>query len=149
MSATTKWVTAIVSLLSVNVIAMVILATVATNGTTQVIPAYYDRAVHYDDAIDQAARNRVLGWHATAKLVGGQVAVDVRDPSGAVVRGHVHVTGYQRAHAADKIDVDLAPGADGEYRGTVPSSRAGVHDLTIVVERGGDRFVQQAAIEAR
>jgi len=46
-----KWTIAIAGLLGVNVVASVVLAMTASHGSSQVIPDYYERAVHYDDAI--------------------------------------------------------------------------------------------------
>jgi hypothetical protein len=40
MTASRKWTIAIVTLLGINVIAMVILAILATNGDTKVLPEY-------------------------------------------------------------------------------------------------------------
>jgi nitrogen fixation protein FixH len=149
----TRWIVAIVALLAINVIAGVILAVAATNGHTQVIPAYYERAVHYDDALDEATRSTALGWRAHAEIVGQAIAVDVRDASGAPLGGSgeavVRVTGYQRAHASDVIDTALVLGSDGRYHGSLLGARRGVYDVAISVERGHDRFVQRAAIEAR
>ena len=148
MTARAKWIVAIVGLLAGNVLAMTALAVTASHGHSQVIPAYYERAVHYDDAIDEAARSRALGWHATATLAGGELVVTARDSTGVTLAGaRVHVAGYQRAHAGDGFDVELA--ADGDrYRAPVPA-RAGACDIQITIERGGARFVERAAIEAR
>jgi hypothetical protein len=46
MTAGKKWLLAIVGLLAANMIAMIVLTVIATNGASQVIPAYYNRAVH-------------------------------------------------------------------------------------------------------
>jgi nitrogen fixation protein FixH len=149
MTAATKWIIAIVGLLAINVSAQVALAVTATNGNTQIIPEYYDKGVHYDDAIDQATKTRALGWHASAVIAGGALVVVVVDRHGAPLVAHVHVTGYQRAHANDVIDLELARGDDGRYHAAIPSSRLGTHDLTIAVTRGDERFVAQAVVEAR
>ena len=55
MTPRLRWILAIAGLLGGNVIAMVILAVVANNGGTQVIPAYYDKAAHYDDELTDSA----------------------------------------------------------------------------------------------
>lgn len=142
-----KWILGIIGLLAANAIAMAILAVTAANGHSQVIPAYYERAVHYDDALDQAAANRALGWRITAELVGGTVIVDVRDRSDHPITGaRVHVIGYQRAHAADAIDVSLAPDRE-RYRAPL-ATRPGWHDLTITVERDGAKLVADLAVVA-
>lgn len=149
MKASTRWTLAIVGLLVGCVAAQVALATAATDGKTEVIPAYYDRAIHYDDAIDQAARDRALGWHVGVAIAGGEARVHVTDAGGAPVVGRVHVTGYQRAHASERIDTELACGPDGRCRGAIRPSRIGWHDLTVTVERGRDRFVERIGVLAR
>jgi nitrogen fixation protein FixH len=146
------WVIAIVGLLGVNVLAMVILAVVATDGGTQVIPAYYDKAAHYDDEIDRARVSRALGWHAGVVMAGGAIEVVLSDAASRAVDGAtVRVTGYHRAHAADPFDVGLAPIGGGRYRGEVRDRPGwpGLSDLTVLAERGGAHYLQHVAVEAR
>lgn len=145
----TRWVAAIAGLLGANVVAMTILAVTAGNGATQVIPAYYDKAAHYNDELDAAQVSRALGWHAGAVIAGGAIDVIVVDAAGAPIDGAtVRVTGYQRAHAAELVDVTLAAAGGGHYRGQV-RGRPGWHDLTVLAERAGARYAQPVAIEAR
>ena len=144
-----KWLFAIGGLLAANVIAMVILAVVANDGGTQVIPAYYDRAAHYDDEIDRASASRALGWHAEVAIAAGSIDVTVSDAGGHAVDGaRVRVTGYQRAHAGEPVDVQLATVGAGHYRAGV-RERRGWHDLTVVADRGASHYLQQVAVEAR
>ena len=127
VSAGTKWIAAIIGLLGANLLAMAILIGAANAGRSQVLPQYYERAVHYDDAIDQAARNRALGWRVTARWDDG-LAVDVTDRDGQALRGvRMHVVATPRTAA----------------------QRRGVHDVTVVVDHGGSRFVQTMTVEAR
>nr|MBA3457180.1 FixH family protein [Deltaproteobacteria bacterium] len=69
MSAAAKWTIAIIVLLGGNLVAMVVLATTANREDAQVIPGYYDKAVHYDDTIDEAVRSDALGWSAASTLI--------------------------------------------------------------------------------
>lgn len=150
MNAATKWILAIVGLLVANLAAMVVLATAANRGHAQVIPAYYETAARFDETLDERARSRALGWTAEAALRGPTVDVVVRDARGASLDGaRVRVRGYQRAHAAARFDVALSPVGDGTYRGALPAAHAGVHDVTVVVERGGARFTRELVVEAR
>jgi nitrogen fixation protein FixH len=143
------WVAAIAGLLGANVVAMTILAVTAGNGGTQVIPAYYDKAAHYNDELDRALVSRALGWHAGVTMSGGAIEVVVVDAAGAALDGAtVRVTGYQRAHAAELVDVTLASAGGGHYRGQL-QGRPGWHDLTVLAERAGARYTQPVAIEAR
>lgn len=148
MTPRLSWLLAIVGLLAANVIAMMILA-VASAGGTQVIPAYYDKAAHYDDELDRASASRALGWRAEVAFAGGAIDVTVSDAAGRAVDGaRVRITGYQRAHASESLDVELAMIGAGHYRSTV-HGRRGWHDLTIAADRGDAHFTQRVAIEAR
>ncbi|MFN0250040.1 MAG: FixH family protein [Kofleriaceae bacterium] len=148
MSASTKWIIAIVGLLAGNIAAMIILATIATATTPGIVPDYYERAAHYDDAIDEAARSRALGWSVGLTLASGTVEASIRDASASPLDGAiVRVTGYPRAHATRRFDLTLVAIGHGRYRAVLPS--VGVHDLTVVVERGGERFATQVTVESR
>ena len=149
MTPRLKWLVAIVGLLVGNVIAMVILAVVASDGGTQVIPAYYERAAHFDDEIDRASASRALGWHAEVAIAAGAIDVTMSDATGHAVDGaRVRVTGYQRAHAGEPVDVELARVGGGHYRAGL-HERRGWHDLTVVAERGDAHYQQRVAVEAR
>jgi nitrogen fixation protein FixH len=148
MNPAAKWILAIVSLLAANVIGTTVLIVEAHSGASRVIPSYYDRAVHYDDAIDQAARNRALGWSVTSDVNGGVVTVAVHDGRGAALAGaNVHVEAVERSASARAVSADLAVAEPGTYRGHLAGM--GWLDVAISVTRGADRFVQRIAIEAR
>ena len=137
MSAATKWLLAIVGLLVANLIAMIVLTTVSMSGGSRVVPKYYERAVHYDDAIDQATKNVALGWRVDARVVDRVLVVDVLGRDGARIDdARIDVSGAPRAINARPFT----------YRTPVD---AGIYDLTITVERGGDRFVEQRVAEAK
>jgi nitrogen fixation protein FixH len=143
-----RWIAGIIGLLAGNVVAMAILATVAHDGASQVIPDYYERAAHFDDALASAAAAHALGWHADLSIGIDAVEVRLRDASGAAVDGaKVRVSGYQRAHASEALDVELAAVGGGRYRAAI-EARTGVHDLVITAERDGDRFTQRSSIDA-
>ena len=127
MSAGTRWIAAIVGLLAANLVAMGVLMGAAQSGRSQVIPDYYAKAVHYDDALDQAAKNRSLGWRVTPRWAGEFVA-DVVDRAGAPLVG---------------ATVTI------EKRGRTAGQRRGIYDLTITVTRGRDVFVETIAADAR
>lgn len=150
MSAGTKWAIVIGVLLAGNVAAMVFLAVIATATSPDVVPDYYAKAAHYDDAIDQAARSRALGWSANVRLGRTSVEVDVRGQGGAPLDGAtVRVSGYARAHAKRTIDAALVPVGNGSYRAALSADALGVHDLIVIVERSGERFTLPTTVEAR
>lgn len=149
MTASRKWFLAIAGLLAANAIAMVVLTVAANDGRSQVIASYYDKAVHFDDQLAREATDRALGWHAEVAIAGGEIDVTIVDGAGtAIDDARVRVTGYQRAHAAELVDVFAAAIGDGHYRGTA-ATRPGWHDLTVAAERGGVRYTQHVVVEAR
>ena len=148
MSAKTNWTLAIFGLLGGNLLAMGVLATTAHTRQAQIIPAYDVAAAHYNDTMAEAERSRALGWLATAELHAGDVVVSITDATGLPLRGaEVRVVGYPRAHAVNRFDVELVALGNGRYR--APFLSTGWHDLTIVVEHGGQAFSQRMAVEAR
>lgn len=127
MSSATKWIVAIVGLLAANLLAMSILIGAAQSGESKIIPDYYNRATHYDDAIAQAATNRALGWHVTARWDNG-IVVDVTDRDGTPLHGaRIHVDSQTRTN----------------------HQVGGLRDVTIVVEKGGACFVEHTTVDAR
>ena len=149
MTARSRWILAIAGLLAANVVAMVTLAVVANRGGAQVIPDYYAKATRYDDELSRSAASRALGWQVEVALAGRTVDALVSDASGAPIEGAaVRITGYQRAHAADAVDVVLAATTGGHYRGAIPG-RLGWYDLVASVDRGAGHFTQRVVIEAR
>jgi nitrogen fixation protein FixH len=144
-----RWRFAIVGLLGGNVLAMVILAITANNGGTQVIPGYYAKAARYDDEMARSVVSQALGWHAEVAMTRGTIDVTVADAAGHAIDGaQIRVTGYQRAHASEPIDVVLLAVGPGRYRAGV-RERRGWHDLVVVADRGGAHYTQHVVVEAR
>ena len=149
MTARTTWTVAIAGLLGVNVIAAVSLAVLANRGAAQVIPDYYEKAAHYDDELARSATSHALGWRVDVTLAGGAVDAAVFDAAGRPLDGaRVRVTGYQRAHAAEPLDVVLTGAGAGHYRSAL-ALRGGWYDLVAAVDAGGSRFTRRVAVEAR
>nr|MDQ3364095.1 FixH family protein [Myxococcota bacterium] len=147
MNATLRWTLIIIGFLVANALAMAFLVVASSSSRAQVIPDYYERAAHYDDVIDQASRNRALGWRTSIDVVGGALLVEVRDSSGTPLDdARVQVTGAPRAHAASTFAVELATRGSGRYQ-AAHAGRAGVHDVTVTVERAGHRFTSAGMVE--
>lgn len=119
MKPATKWILAIVGLLAGNVLAMVLLATVATVGRSEVVPEY--------------------SWHVDATLTGRDLEIVVRDGAGDPIEdAAVRVVG---------VIGELAHHAHG-YAGRLDVG-PGKHSLTITIDRGGARHVESAIVVAR
>lgn len=148
MSAGTKWISIVVALLAGNVLAGVVLIGASHHGSSRVLDGYYEKAVHYDDAIDQAAADRQLGWHVDIAITDGVATVTARDAAGQPLAGaHVQLSGVERKASARVFSGDLVATRAGEYR--APVAGAGWVDLAVTIERGRDRYVHRFALEAR
>lgn len=148
MNATVRWILVIVGFLVANALAMAFLVVASSTSRAQVIPDYYDRGTHHDEAMAQAERSRALGWQTSIAIAGGELVVDVRDEAGQPLdAARVQVTGYPRAHAARTFTTELAALGAGRYR--APHAGLGVHDVVILVERAGRRFTSPVMVEAR
>lgn len=149
MRPRTKWIAAIVGLLGANVVAMVILAVVANNGTNQVIPDYYNKAANYDQEMASSAVSQALGWRVELVMPRGTIDAAVVDRDGKPIEGaEVRITGYQRAHASEPIDIVLSAGKDGRYRAVVAGS-PGWYDLVAAVATRGAHYTQHLVVEAQ
>jgi nitrogen fixation protein FixH len=149
MTAAWKWLIAIAGLLIANVLVMVTLAVIANRGGAQVIPDYYARATHYDEELASAARSQALGWRIDVAIAGDAIDVTVVDASGAAITGAtVRITGYQRAHASEVVDVVLTAADAGHYRGAL-LGRRGWYDLVACVDARGERYTERFVVEAR
>jgi nitrogen fixation protein FixH len=149
MTAGWKWLLAIAGLLAANVVAMTCLAVAANRGGAQVIPDYYAQAVHYDDELARSAASRALGWRVEVAAQGGAIDAAVSDAAGRPIDGaRVRITGYQRAHAAELVDLALAPTAPGRYHGAL-AGRRGWYDLVASVDAGGAHYTVHVVVEAR
>jgi nitrogen fixation protein FixH len=149
MTARWKWLIAVGGLLAANMVAMIVLLVVAHRDGAQVIPDYYARATHYDDELTSSSRSLALGWRLDVSVAGDAIDASVVDASGAPITGAaVHVTGYQRAHASDVVDIALAATGGGHYRGAMPARR-GWYDLVARVDARGVRYTRRVVVEVR
>ena len=149
MTARWKWILAIAGLLAGNVIAMAALAVAANRGKAQVIPDYYARATRYEGELTRSAESRELGWRVDVVAADGAIDAVVSDATGQPIDGAiVRITGYQRAHASEVLDIVLAAAAPGHYRGAMPG-RLGAYDLVASVDTGTAHFTQRVVVEAR
>lgn len=141
MNATVRWILIIVGLLVSNALAVGYLILASSTSRADVIPDYYAKATRYDNEIDQAAKNRALGWTVTAEP---GLSIEVRDAAGQRVTGaRVTVATTSRA-TGQRAALELVE-HDGRY---IAAHRVrGLEDLAITVERGGERFTARALVE--
>ncbi len=148
MTPRAKWIGAIVGLLAGNVIATGALIAASHTGASRVIDGYYERAVHYDDAIDRAARTAKLGWNVELSLARDGAVISARDRDGCAITGaRARVAATARARGGT-IDLPLDDAGGGTYRARAALA-PGWYDTTIVVERGGDSYASSIALEVK
>ena len=119
-----------------------------SDGGAQVVEAYYDSAIRYEDEQAAQAASDALGWSAGVEVgacEGGLCAVDVtvRDREGAPVEG---LTGLLRVsrpqEAATFARIPLAASErPGVYRQFVPVNADGLWDFALTARRGDEQFV--------
>lgn len=142
MTATMRWTLVIVGCLVANALAMGFLVMASSTSRPEIIPDYYAKAAHFDSQIDQAAKNRSLGWQIDIRA---GISIEVRDARGAAIDdARVHVTVRSRA-GAPRTEVLAAPAGRGRY--LVAHHARGLSDVAVVIERGGERFTAHATIE--
>lgn len=149
MTAGTRWIGIIVGFLAANVCATSALIAESHHDASRVIPSYYERAVRYDDALDEASRSAALGWRVVLALAPDGMRVTGHDRAGrALVGVNVRVSAVPRAAGLPEIDTVLGELGHGDYRAPVTVAR-GWYDANVVVERGAERFVHSFATEVR
>lgn len=112
-------------------------------------PDYYRKAVEWDRAMAQEARNAELGWAVSARLERAdtgraRLVTLVQDRAGAPLAGAaVLVEAFPSARAREIASVALEPTGDaGVYAGILPSGRPGLWELRVRVTRGGQVFTR-------
>ncbi|CAN5423768.1 hypothetical protein BH11MYX1_BH11MYX1_00420 [soil metagenome] len=148
MSAGRRWIVAIVALLAGNVLAGVVLIAAAHHGESRILPNYYEEGVHYDNAIDQAARNQTLAWAVGISIEHGIATVTASDARGLpLVNATVHIAGVERSATARTIAGELHATTPGRYSGQVGGM--GWLDVAVTIDLGSERYAHRVALEAR
>ena len=110
-------------------------------------PDYYQKALHWDETMAQAARNAALGWSVAAAFEPagrpGQVTLSARliDGEGHAIEGaRVAVETFHSARAGHVVTAVLGPEGAGRYQATLPLGRPGMWEIRFRVERGDQVF---------
>jgi len=145
------WPLAIVGLLVGSAGANIGLMLIATGDPTFAVePDYYRKAIDWDKAMAQEARNAELGWSVSAQLERsarsgqGRLVARVTDRAGAPVAGaRVAVDAFPSARACQVVSAALEPmGGDGVYAAGMPLGRPGLWELRVRVTRGEQVFTR-------
>jgi len=128
MTRSTLWIPAAASLLALNVAATVVLV-------TRVSPDAVAAPAPHAAVADHAAE-----WKIRTGISGGDLVVIVSDKVGSPI-GDAHVSVTPTGAARSELTLQGMA-----YRGSLPVGK-GHHDVTIVVERGGARYVQYSSVD--
>lgn len=133
------WVFVAGFLVVIGVNGVLITAAVGTfTGTTTT--GSYDRGLGYGAVLEEAARQRALGWQGRVSRVEGGVALSVRLPDGAPLPADAAVTGtLQRPLDRTALPLAFQPSAPGTWRAAVEAA-PGAWEAVLTVARGADRL---------
>lgn len=150
------WPAIIIVSLAANVVFGIVLAHVASRGSSLTVePDYYRKAVLWDSTLAQERRNAALGWRVAPALtpVGGArsavLSLAMRDSVGAPVSGAVvHVDARQVAHADENLVATLVADSAGGYSGALPMVRPGLWEVRVDAARGTEHFTTTLRLDA-
>jgi nitrogen fixation protein FixH len=112
-------------------------------------PAYYEKALRWDDTMAQERRNLALGWDASATMVlarpgtPGALDIALSDRTGLPIDSAVvSVEAMHNARASQRYHAVLAEAEPGTYRASMDAHRPGEWEVRVTAQRAGDRFTQ-------
>lgn len=123
----------------VGVNGVLITAAIGTfTGTTT--SGAYDRGLGYGAVLDEAARQKALGWRTAVKWTDGAVALAVRSADGTPLPADTMVAGTLR-RPLDRTSLPLVfqPFAPGGWRAVVLPD-PGAWEAVLTITRGTDRL---------
>lgn len=144
------WPVAIVALLVGSAGANIGFMIVASRDASFAVePDYYRKAVEWDRAMAQEARNAELGWMVSVRLEPAdagraRLVALVRDRTGAeLTDADVRVEAFPSARGREIASVALEPARGaGVYTGLLPSARPGLWEVRVRVTRGAEVFTR-------
>ena len=143
------WPTIIIGALSLHVVALIVVAFIATRDPSFAVePNHYQKALAWDGSAARLRASQQLGWtvslqaDTTADELGRRrlVCHIVNKDGTAVVGADVQALIFHHARAADRVQVSLSPEKDGTYAALVPMKRAGLWECRVAVRRGDALF---------
>lgn len=156
MKRGTGWPIGIAVTLAILVAAYVKLAFIAADPQALVVEKdYYQKAVRWDDEMQQQRRNVDLGWTLTPTLgpvasdTGAVLSVTLRDAAGAPLSGAtVVVIATSNLSANVPLSATLGETSRGAYGARLPLRRGGQWEFRFDVHRGGQRFTADLRLDA-
>lgn len=134
-------------LMSATMCAITIVAA-TTDRSFGVEPAYYTRALAWDDTLQQQETNRRLGWAIDVQFqtddAGRQALVaTLTDAAGEPLDDAVlRACAFHRARINDRQELTFKSVGGGRYSAPVAIRRAGIWEFRLTADRGAQTFTQ-------
>ncbi|MDX2130534.1 MAG: FixH family protein [Planctomycetota bacterium] len=148
------WPIAIVGLLLGNMaIVGVTVYFAARTRTSDVVPDYYAKALHWDDTARQHAANRALGWtldvsFASVDDATSRVRLRLTDGAGDPIRAAtIDLEAFHQADPGARHTITLVSRHDGTYEGVLESSRPGRWRVHAIADAVGMRFTSEQQVD--
>lgn len=148
MNARTRWMTAIIGMLSFPAVLYgVAFAIVSNDPSFRVDRGYKQRTESYDEDLRQRAVNQRLAWSADVAMEGGEVVVRPTDASSSpIVAATVEAEIFHAARSARSSRLALTEHDPGCYTIGYRPERAGQYVLRITIRLGNEVFTSDRRI---
>lgn len=137
------WPGMIFALIGLNfcVVALTVYASTRNANAHSVVPDYDRRALNWNQAVQELARNKELSWSIRIEEMGGEeIAVSLEDKESRAIEGaDISVEAFHHAHAGNRLRSRLRE-SKGLYRGSLPIGEAGLWDLSFTVRHRNESF---------
>lgn len=151
-----RWALFPVGLLGILVSVQAVLFSLSRNDPSFAVePEYYQKAVRWDEQVEQRAANTRLGWKAAVvfgtperKLdAPALLQVTLLDADGRpLTDASVSATAFANARASDVRTLQLRPTEAGVYTGPVPVRFAGEWEVRLTAIRDGNTFTHTSRV---
>jgi nitrogen fixation protein FixH len=148
------WPLLIVLLSAIVLVPNAVLVYLATNDPSFAVEEdYYQKALAWDETMDQERRNEALGWSVDVGFAPGdpgrvRVHADLLDRDGRAIDGAaVQIAMFHNARASNILTAAMVPDDDGGYVASLPLRRPGLWELRFEIVHGDDRFTETLARE--
>jgi len=144
-----RWPVAIVAIVALHVTGMLAVVLFATRDPSFAVePNHYQKALAWDAFSARSRASEAMGWQVRSRTEptlgpSGTRALDlaIADRDGKPVTGaRVAVLAFPHARGDERIRMDLVEGEGGHYQARAGMVRAGLWELRVVAQRGGDSF---------
>lgn len=110
-------------------------------------PAYYEKAVRWDEIQAERQSSAKLGWSVEARLGAEALRVELRDEQGLpVVDAEVELEVFHNARAKERLLSPATPSESG-YELPGPFDRPGLWVVRVRARRGPALFVAELEVE--